>query len=322
MKTKSIIITAPTATGKTKLAIDLCRKFNGELISADSRQVYRGLDYGTGKDLPDYLTGGEAVNHHLIDVVGPNDEFSLYAWRHEYINSYKKIQNSGKLPFVCGGTPLYLDMLLRDYELSGEKRDQQVEGEWEEKELSFLVLLLSEKYPELFSKTDLTQKSRVIRALEIGATAKVKPQEKLPEVDYLVLAPYWHRKVVHQRIAARLETRWEPMIEECENLLASGVTHERLQWFGLEYRAVSRFLLKEINKQEAFEELLIRIRKFAKRQDIWFRKMERAGTSIYWLDGDDKLPEAESLICDFLEGRDLPEPQLKISEIIYGPRTQ
>ncbi|MCH2204813.1 MAG: tRNA (adenosine(37)-N6)-dimethylallyltransferase MiaA [Lentisphaerales bacterium] len=319
---KALIITAPTATGKTKLAVQLARKFDGEIISADSRQLYRGLDYGTGKDLDEYHKGGEPVPHHIIDVVDPNDDYSLFTWREDYIKAFKDIISRNKLPIVCGGTALYLDMLLRDYELAGEKRDKAREEELLKKPIEELVAALKKKSPEIYETTDLTQKERVIRGIQIAEAQDSKPQEALPESEFLVIGPYWHRKVVHQRIESRLEARWLPMIDECERLLSEGVSHQRLQWFGLEYRAVSRFLLGEITKEQAFDELLIRIRKFAKRQDIWFRKIEKAGTDIHWLDGEDKLPEAESLLKTFLAGESLPEPEIKISEITYGPRTQ
>ena len=319
---KAIIITAPTATGKTRLAVQLARLFNGEIISADSRQVYRGLDYGTGKDLDEYEESGNPVPYHIIDVVHPNDEYSLFQWREDYLKAFKDITSRNKLPIICGGTPLYLDMLLRDYELAGDKRDKAQEEELLKKSLDELTKILKDKSSVVYGKTDLTQKERVIRGIQIAESQDSKPLEALPEVDFLVLGPYWHRKIVHKRIESRLEARWLPMIDECERLLAEGVSHERLQWFGLEYRAISRFLLGEISKEQAFEELLIRIRKFAKRQDIWFRKIEKSGTDIHWIDGEDKLPEAENLVENFLAGDSLPTPEIKISEITYGPRTQ
>ncbi|MCM8534713.1 MAG: tRNA (adenosine(37)-N6)-dimethylallyltransferase MiaA [Lentisphaeraceae bacterium] len=318
---KSIIVTAPTATGKTQLAVQLARAFNGEIISADSRQVYRGLDYGTGKDLEEYVEGGETIQHHIIDVVDPADDYSLYNWRSDYISAIKNIHSRNKLPIICGGTALYLDMILKDYELDGDKRDKDQERELLLKDLESLKTMLKKASLEVYEKTDLTQKERVIRGIQI-ATASSKEIEALPTADHLIIGPYWHRKVVHARIEARLEKRWEPMIDECEKLLSQGVSHERLQWFGLEYRAVSRFLLGEISKEEAFDELLIRIRQFAKRQDVWFRKIEKSGFPIYWLDEEDKFAEASQLVSQFLDNQNLPEPSIKISEITYGPRTQ
>ena len=319
MKNKAIIITGPTATGKTSLATNTCRQFNGQIISADSRQVYRGLDIGTGKDLDDYQ-GETPVEYHMIDICDPTDEFSLFDWRQNYIDIYSGLKSKNVLPVICGGTPLYLDMLLNDYELKGNKREYS-NKDLEGKSLEDLVLELQKNSPDLAAKTDLTQKARVLRALEISQSSE-KQLDPLPECEYLILAPYWHRKVVHARIEKRLNERWQGLIAETQALLDQGVSHTRLDWFGLEYRFMSRFFLKELTEKEAFDQLLIKIRQFAKRQDIWFRKMEKNGHVIHWLGADDKLDEAASLIKLFLAGAELPKPELKISEITYGPRTQ
>ena len=319
MKNKSIIITGPTATGKTSLATALCRKLEGQVISADSRQVYKGLDIGTGKDLEDYLLPSP-VPYHLIDICEPNDDFSLFDWRRIYIESNKKIRSENALPVICGGTPLYLDMLLNDYELRGNKR-QYTSDELSSFSLDELVDKLKKDYPHMMSSTDLSQKARVKRALEI-ASASEKEIEPLPQEEFVVLAPYWHRKVVHERIKKRLEERWQGLLTEAKDLMVQGVDHERMEWFGLEYRYMSRLMKGELSEKEAFEQLLIKIRQFAKRQDIWFRKMEKAGHVIHWLTKDDKLAQAEEIIQLFLNGEALPEPDLKMSELTYGPRTQ
>ncbi|NQZ56435.1 MAG: tRNA (adenosine(37)-N6)-dimethylallyltransferase MiaA [Lentisphaeraceae bacterium] len=321
MKSKIIIVTGPTATGKTKLAVSLCRKFSGELISADSRQVYRGLDIGTGKDLADFIADdGDETPYHLMDVCEPADEFSLFHWREAYIDASENIVQRGKLPVICGGTPLYLDMLLRNYELQGQARDDKYQQSLANLSLEELQTKLK-KFPELYDKTDISQKARVLRALEISANDE-KPQRPLPKDEYLVIAPYWHRKIVHARIEKRLKQRWPEMLTEVKGLLAAGVTHERLEWFGLEYRYMSRMMLGQLNEKEAFDQLLIKIRQFAKRQDIWFRKMEKSGIKIHWLKGEGAEAEAEVLVKKFLAGESLPEPQICLKDIIYGPRTQ
>lgn len=316
---KSIIVTGPTATGKTSLATDLCRKFNGEIISADSRQVYRGLDIGTGKDLEDYQQD-PAVNYYLIDSVNPNDEFSLFDWRKGYIESFNQIISSQKLPFICGGTPLYIDMLLNDYELKGEKRGES-EKNLESLSLKELVEKLQKDFPKRAEKTDLTQKPRVLRAFEIESSTS-EEIEALPDCEFLIIAPYWHRKIVHERIEKRLKERWEGLKNEVLQLQESGVSHERFEWFGLEYRYMSRMITGKLSDKDAFDQLLIKIRQFAKRQDIWFRKIENAGYVIHWLEQDDKFGQAEELISRFLNNETLPEPAIKISQITYGPRTQ
>ena len=319
MKNKTLIVTGPTATGKTSLATDLCRKFKGEIISADSRQVYKGLDIGTGKDLIDYFEP-TPVPYHMIDICEPNDEFSLYDWRSNYVSYQKQIRDNGALPVICGGTPLYLDMLLSNYELKGAKRSYSNE-ELKAARLEELVSRLKENYPHMLSSTDTSQKARVLRAIEIAQNQE-KSVESLPETEYLIIAPYWHRKVVHQRIEARLKDRWPGLLKEAKSLLEAGVSHERLEWFGLEYRFMSRYYIEELSEKESFDQLLIKIRQFAKRQDIWFRKIEKAGHVIHWLNEDDKLTEASQLLKAFLNDEELPQPKLRISEITYGPRTQ
>lgn len=301
------------------MATDLCRKFNGQIISADSRQVYKGLDIGTGKDLEDY-DGDEPVKYHMIDICEPDEDFSLFDWRQKFIEIHSQILSSQSLPFICGGTPLYLDMLLNDYELKGEKRNYSNE-DLKSLSLEELLVKLKKEFPHLLEKTDLTQKARVLRTIEIGSSAK-ETQDPLPDCEYLIIAPYWHRKVVHGRIEQRLKDRWSGLIKEAQSLIEQGVSHERLEWFGLEYRYMSRFFLNELTEKEAFDQLLIKIRQFAKRQDIWFRKMEKNGHVIHWLDEENKLAQADKLLGQFLAGEELLEPKTKISEITYGPRTQ
>lgn len=318
---KSIIVTGPTATGKTQLAVDLCREFDGEYISADSRQVYRGLDIGTGKDLDEFVDADEVTTaYHLMDICDPQEEFSLFHWRETIIDIFANLAKNNKLPILCGGTPLYLDMLLRNYELKGGARQSYTAESLQQLTLSQLIDKLK-KFPDLIDNTDLTQRAKVVRALEI-ANQQEATKRPLPDNDYLVIAPYWHRKIVHGRIEQRLKERWGGMIKETKDLLDRGLTHERLEWFGLEYRYMSRFLLNELSEDEAFDQLLIRIRKFAKRQDIWFRKMERAGTVIHWLPGEEAGDQASQLIKNFLAGEALPKPKIQIKDIVYGPRTQ
>ena len=314
MKHKALIITGPTATGKTSLAVKLAENLQTEIISADSRQVYRGLDVGTGKDLDEY----GSIPYHLIDIVDPGEQFSLYHWRQAYIVAVQKIIDQQRIPVVCGGTALYLDMLLKDYALPGNAR--QGADEYSSKTDDDLKKLLKAESSEVYGQTDLTQRDRIIRGLQIARSLHVETTEKLPQMDYLVIAPYWHRTIVHQRIENRLKERWNAMIIETENLLNCGVTHERLQWFGLEYRSMSQLLSGEVSEKEAFDKLLIQIRKFAKRQDIWFRKIENSGQVIFWLNEENKFSQALDLTELFLTDKPLPKPDLKISEIFYGPR--
>ena len=254
---KVIAITGPTATGKTRFAVDLARKMNGEIISVDSRQVYRGLDLGTGKDLADY---GD-VPYHLIDIADPMEEYSLYYFLRDAAEAVRDISRRGKLPVLCGGTALYLAAFLQDYQL-------------ENFHLPF------------------------------------KPET-------LTLGVYYPRTIVRERIAQRMNTRFEEgMIDEVRRLHDAGVTWERLDSFGLEYREIARFLKGEVTREEMRELLLNSIRQFAKRQDIFFRKMEREGVVIHWIPEGD-LAQAEELCSKFLAGLPLPPPQLRMCDIHY-----
>lgn len=314
---KVIIVLGPTATGKTKLGVGLAQALNGEIISADSRQCYTGLDIGSGKDLGDFTTAKGSVEHHLIDVADPaTDEFTLFDFYCGAIESIKDISAREKQPIIVGGTMLYVDSLIKSYDFQGEKRDMNLRKQWEGKSLAELKALLQEKDPELYASSDCTQEERVLRALE---KAYSETQVEVPKLDceYLLLAPYYHRKVVQERIQSRLVDRWEGLLAEAQELLAKGVSHEKLQWFGLEYRFASLFILGEITKEEAFEQLNIKIRQFAKRQDIWARKLEREGGVIHWLaDGD--LDKAVKLSQAFLKGESLSEPELRLMDIDYG----
>ena len=314
---KVIVVLGPTATGKTKLGVDLALALNGEVISADSRQCYTGLDIGSGKDLNEFSTAKGEVKHHLIDVADPaRDEFTLFDFYCGAIQTIKDISERGLQPIIVGGTMLYVDSLIKSYDFQGEKRNMDLRKQWEGKSLAELKALLQEKDPQLYAESDCTQEERVLRALEKAYT---ETQAEVPKLDceYLLLAPYYHRKVVQERIQSRLVDRWEGLLTEAQDLWTKGVSHEKLQWFGLEYRFASLFILGEITKEEAFEQLNIKIRQFAKRQDIWARKLEREGGVIHWLkDGD--LEKGLDLSRAFLNGEKLPEPELRLMDIDYG----
>jgi len=316
------VITGPTATGKTAMAVDLARRFNGEIISIDSRQVFRGMDLGTGKDLEDYTTGGTPVPYHLIDIVDPTEEYHLMRFCNDAAAALKDIASRGKLPIFCGGTAMYLDAILRGYELPGGGYDVEERRELKTKPLEELQQMLKSSYPERWKNLkDKENPNRIIRALELPSEPQAQVETINDIIEPLVLAPYYHRKIVHQRIEQRLDQRLNAgMIEEVESLHKSGVSYERLEFFGLEYRFVSLYLQGKLSREEMRDQLLFAIRKFAKRQDIWFRKMEREGLDIYWLD-DASRNQAPELVEKFLAGAALPPPSIRISEIHYGPKT-
>ena len=276
-----ICVTGPTATGKTSLAVRLARRFNGEIISVDSRQVYVGMDIGTGKDLAEY---GETP-YHLIDVAIPGRE--VYNLQRFCLDAYRAIDDitsRGKLPILCGGTALYLEALLLGYDLPGDALPARENG--------------------------------IPREQQTGTLPSITVPFGL---DALTLGVYFERKTVRSRIEQRLDARLsEGMVDEVEALHRSGVTYEQLEFFGLEYREIARYLQGKCSHQEMRDQLLDRIRQFAKRQDIFFRKMERENIIIHWLRSG-SFPEAEKLVSAFLSGETLPDVQFKLIDIVNGP---
>jgi len=321
-----VVVTGPTASGKTRIAVALARTFNGEIVSADSRQVYRGLDIGTGKDLDEYVAGGAPVPYHLINIVGLDEDYSLYRYKQDATAALRGVAAAGRQPILCGGSPLYVNALLADYRLEGGGENPDLRARLAPLSDSDLDERLRRQAPDLHARTDTTQRRRVIRGLEIAAsrTRHTPPGEAMPplRLDTLILAPYYPRAVMHERIRTRLEARLrQGLIEEVQRLHDSGVPWERLDFLGLEYRWVARHLKGELSRDEMTERLLAAIRRFCKGQDAWFRKMEREGRAIHWLpEGDLRL--ATERVGRFLRGQPLPPPSLRLCDTLYGPRSQ
>lgn len=296
-----LVILGPTASGKTHLAVQAARHLNGEILSADSRQVYRGLDIGSGKDLEEYGT----TPYHLIDIVDPGCDFSLFSFVQEFKRVYCEVVSRRRLPILAGGTGLYLDAVLRGYELVQVGENLPLRHELEKLEDGALVGRLRGLRPEQHNTTDLTDRQRLIRAIEIaeGENKPVAETIDLPELSPRVFGLRWQRDVLRQRITLRLRQRLDNgMIEEVENLHAGGVSWETLDYFGLEYRFVARYLQGMFNRNDLFQKLNSAIHQFAKRQETWFRRMERQGVTIHWLNPEND-PVAELLsLCQDLEG--------------------
>jgi tRNA dimethylallyltransferase len=283
-----ITILGPTASGKTKFAAQLAYVLDGEVISADSRQAYRGMSIGTGKDLSEYIVKGKNIPYHLIDIVDAGYEYNIFEYQRDFLNAFSDIVSRGKLPIMCGGSGLYLETILKKYHLKKmatlpetiEMLSQKTDNELRD-------ILLSMK-PQ-HNTTDILDRERMIRAIliELSPSDKEEDKEFLNESNSLIFGIRWERNLLRYRITSRLKTRLEQgMIEEVEALLKVGLTFEQLKFYGLEYRYIALYLENKLVYDEMFRLLNIAIHQFAKRQMTWFRKMERAGFLIHWLNGE------------------------------------
>jgi tRNA dimethylallyltransferase len=286
MRTNLITILGPTATGKTRLASQLAQKYNGEIISADSRQVYIGMDIGTGKDYNDYIINNTKINYHLIDIIRPKQEFNLFLFKELFAKSFSDITSRNKLPFLVGGTGLYISSIIQNYDLKKADFNSDRIPELEQKSQDELQNLLIKLISKIHNTHDLSSKERMIKAILVAeANQRLKD---FPKINSLVLGVKMNRDEIKRRITERLRKRLdEGMVDEVKRLIASGVTFERLASFGLEYKFLSMHLKGELSYDEMFQKLNTAIHKFSKRQMTWFRKMEREGVKINWLNGAD-----------------------------------
>ena len=283
-KNKMIIILGPTATGKTKLAVEIAEKYNGEIISADSRQVYKYLDIGTGKDLEDYKN----IPYHLIDIIEPDINYSVYTFQKDFIKSYKKIIKKGKKPILCGGTGLYIESLLLNYDLSNSPPpNHNLRNQLNQKNILELTEYFEKINTNIIQNPKMDTKNRIIRNIEICLNKNKthsKKQNILPIKNYKAIGIFPSREIVKKYITTRLEKRLdEGLIQEVKNLLNEKTNKERLHYFGLEYRYINNYLKGLHTKQELFEELNRAIHKFAKKQMTFFRRMEKRGVEIEWI---------------------------------------
>jgi tRNA dimethylallyltransferase len=288
-----ITILGPTASGKTALSAQLAYALDGEVISADSRQVYRGMSVGTGKDLSEYTVNGKAVLYHLIDIADPGYEYNIFEYQRDFLKAYNDITSRDKLPILCGGSGMYLESVLKKYRLkktepSPETREALLQKTDEE----LKDLLLSLKTPH--NTTDLLDRNRMIRAILISITPDEKPEETVfpGEMPSIIFGIHWERTLLRERITNRLQTRLEHgMIEEVRELLNQGLTAGQIKFYGLEYRYIMLYLEQQMDYNEMFNRLNIAIHQFAKRQMTWFRKMEKSGLTIHWIVGESDMDE-------------------------------
>lgn len=296
---KLITILGPTATGKTALAAEVAYRLGGEVISADSRQVFRGMDLGTGKDLADYTVHGAEVPYHVIDICDPAEEYNAYRFMGDFLKAYNSIVSRGRVPIMCGGTGMYLDAVIRGYHLADAPVDEEYRASIAECSDEELTERLA-SYISLHNHTDTETRDRLVRALEIQEFAQRHPEAyiHMPEMEHCVFGVSFPREEIIARIERRLRRRLdEGMTDEVQRLLEEGVSAERLMKFGLEYRHVTRYLLGQCTEEEMFRDLFTDIRRFAKRQMTWFRRMERNGVDIHWIDGSLSMEEKVNLVA-------------------------
>lgn len=298
-----IVVLGPTAVGKTSIGVALANHFDGEVISADSRQTYCKLDIGSGKDICEYQVDGKKIPYHLIDIVSLPSEYNVYNYQQDFYKVFKDVISRGKMPVIVGGTGMYLDAIIRDYQLVILPENEKLHQELLNTPLEELAARLLKEQPELHTKCDLLEKDRVIKALEIIEAKKNgvdSTSVDRPEIKPLIIGTTLERPQIWEHISIRLQERLDNgMLEEVQSIHDSGITWERLEKLGLEYRYCSLFLQGKIqSKQELFEKLFIAIRQFAKRQETWFRMMEKNGVKINWLE---KITDKQSRINQAIE---------------------
>ena len=310
---KMITILGPTASGKTPLAAALAYEIGGEIISADSRQVYRRMDIGTGKDLADYtITNNRepiTVPYHLIDIVEPGTKYNLFQYQQDFFDAYHDIISRGATPILCGGTGLYIEAVLKGYQLSPVPQNpelrQRLEGKTLEELTQMLVELKAKNGSTMHNKTDVDSCQRAIRAIEIEEynLHTPTPKRELPPIDSLIIGVDIDREARREKITRRLKTRLEEgMIDEVRGLMAEGIPAEDLIYYGLEYKFVTEYITGQLTYDEMFKRLEIAIHQFAKRQMTWFRGMERRGFTIHWIDALQPMEEKVSQIRKLMEG--------------------
>lgn len=304
---KMITILGPTASGKTSVAAALALRTGGEIISADSRQVYRRMNIGTGKDLADYTIGDVHIPYHLIDIAEPGTKYNLFQYQQDFHTAYNDIRSRGKLPILCGGTGLYIEAVLGGYSLSPVPQNQALRDSLEGKSLEeltqMLVDLKHKNGSNMHNRTDVDTAQRAIRAIEIE-TYNIEhptPERQMPPVDSLIIGINIDRELRREKITRRLKARLEEgMCDEIRSLIDGGVNPDDLIYYGLEYKFVTEYVVGRTSYEEMFRQLEIAIHQFAKRQMTWFRGMERRGYTIHWIDAAQSMDEKVEAIMSLM----------------------
>jgi tRNA dimethylallyltransferase len=297
-----LVVTGITATGKTSLAAHCAAEFDGEIISADSRQVFRGMTIGTGKDLDDYVVAGKPIPYHLVDICDAGETYSVFQFQQDFLSAMEEIRARERFPVLSGGTGLYVEAVVKKYKLLDVPRNDELRDQLRKKSIEELTQLLAAK-KSLHNTTDVDTCQRAIRAIEIAEFYEkydVKETE-MPDYKPLVVAPSFDRPQIRKRITERLQQRLnEGMVYEVQELIKKGVSAEKLVSYGLEYKFITWYLTGHIDYSTMVERLNIAIHQFAKRQMTWFRRMERKGTHIHWIDGylstEEKVEMCRSLL--------------------------
>ena len=303
-----ITILGPTASGKTSIAAALASRIGGEIISADSRQVYRRMDIGTGKDLADYEVGGKHIPYHLIDIAEPGYKYNLFEYQRDFHTAYDDITSRGRTPVLCGGTGLYIEAVLNGYALSPVPQNQELRDSLSAKSLDELTAMLKalkeQTGSNMHNRSDVDTVQRAIRAIEIETynLQHPTPERGMPGISSLVIGVDVDRETRRRRISDRLEARLhEGMIDEVKGLLAEGVSAESLMYYGLEYKFVTEYVTGKTTYNDMLSRLEIAIHQFAKRQMTWFRGMERRGIHINWIDASLPMDDKVELIMELNE---------------------
>ena len=302
-KQELITIIGPTASGKTSLAAALAARLDTEIISGDSRQVYWGMDIGTGKDLADYVVEGQQIPYHLIDIRDAGEKYNVFEYQHDFHRAFAEIRAKGKLPILCGGTGMYIEAVLKGYKLLDVPQNPELRESLKGKSLAELEQLLA-SYKKLHNKTDVDSAQRAIRAIEIEEYYRTESpeQNEYAPIRSLIIGVNIDRELRRERISRRLRARLdEGMVDEVRRILASGVKPEDLIYYGLEYKYLTLYVTGVLSYVEMVSQLEIAIHQFAKRQMTWFRGMERRGFTIHWIDAQLPLPEKVQQIIDLIQ---------------------
>ena len=301
-----ITILGPTASGKTSLATALADKLNAEIISADSRQVYCGMDIGTGKDLADYTINGKHIPYHLIDIVKPGYKYNVFEYQHDFLSAYNDIRQRGKFPILCGGTGLYIESVLKGYRLLPVPENPELRTRLSGMTLEELTALLR-TYKTLHNTTDVDTPKRAIRAIEIEEYYRTAPvsERSFPRLESLIVGVSIDRDLRREKITRRLRQRLdEGMVDEVRQLLDKGLTPDDLIYYGLEYKYITLHVIGQLSFDDMFTRLETAIHQFAKRQMTWFRGMERRGFVIHWVDASLPMEEKIAFIRQKLQEND------------------